>query len=68
MNSLQTQPVRALRVATASPLSATSRAAGVEITFFRWMALMVPILLVMAAVLFVLLYLLHPERRPAGAR
>lgn len=38
------------------------RTTGFEITFFRWMALMVPMLAVMAAVLFVLLYLLHPER------
>jgi len=34
----------------------------VDITFFRWMALMVPLLVVMAAALFVLLYVLHPER------
>ena len=38
------------------------RTTGVEISFFRWMALMVPMLVVMAAALFVLLYLLHPER------
>ena len=43
------------------------RTVGVEITFFRWMALMVPILLVMAAALFVLLYLLHPERKSVRA-
>ncbi|HZN65248.1 MAG TPA: SLC13 family permease [Tepidisphaeraceae bacterium] len=42
------------------------RAAGVDITFFRWMALMVPLLVVMAAALFVLLYVLHPERRLGG--
>jgi hypothetical protein len=39
------------------------RTAHVDITFFRWMALMVPMLIVMAAALFVLLYALHPERR-----
>jgi sodium-dependent dicarboxylate transporter 2/3/5 len=38
------------------------RTTGVDISFFRWMALMVPMLAVMAAVLFVLLYALHPER------
>ena len=43
------------------------RTVGVEITFFRWMALMVPVLVVMAAVLFVLLYLLHPDPRPTAA-
>ena len=43
------------------------RTTGFEITFFRWMALMVPMLVVMAAVLFALLYLLHPERRGAAA-
>jgi sodium-dependent dicarboxylate transporter 2/3/5 len=42
------------------------RTAGVDISFFRWMALMVPMLVVMAAALFVLLYALHPER--GGAR
>jgi sodium-dependent dicarboxylate transporter 2/3/5 len=43
------------------------RNAGHDISFFRWMALMVPMLAAMAAVLFVLLYALHPERRqPAG--
>src|SRR3712207_1558736 len=46
------------------------RAAGVDISFFRWMALMVPMLAVMAAALFVLLFALHPERNrrfgPAG--
>lgn len=34
--------------------------AGVEISFFRWMSLAVPTLLVMAVMLYVLLYLLHP--------
>jgi len=38
------------------------RTTGVEITFFRWMALMVPMLAVMAIALFVLLYLMHRER------
>jgi sodium-dependent dicarboxylate transporter 2/3/5 len=42
------------------------RTAGVDITFFRWMALMVPMLVVMAAVLFVLLYALHSERGAAS--
>jgi sodium-dependent dicarboxylate transporter 2/3/5 len=37
------------------------RTTGVEITFFRWMALMVPMLAVMAAALFVLLYLIHRD-------
>ena len=35
----------------------------VDITFFRWMALAVPMLVVMGAVLFVLLYALHPAPR-----
>src|SRR3712207_3672326 len=39
------------------------RLAGVRISFFRWMALTVPMLTVMAGVLFVLLYALHPDRR-----
>ncbi len=34
--------------------------AGVEISFFRWMSLAVPMLLVMAAALYFLLYFLHP--------
>ena len=34
--------------------------AGVEISFFRWMSLAVPMLLVMAVALFFLLYVLHP--------
>jgi sodium-dependent dicarboxylate transporter 2/3/5 len=37
--------------------------AGVEISFFRWMSVTVPLLIVMGTVLFVLLYVLHPERR-----
>ena len=36
---------------------------GVEISFFQWMAVAVPMLVVMGAVLFVLLYLLHPAQR-----
>lgn len=39
------------------------RNAGIEITFFKWMGIMVPMLVVMAAVLFVLLYWLHPMTR-----
>jgi len=39
---------------------------GVDISFFTWMAVAVPMLIVMAAVLFVLLYRLHPEKQ-AGA-
>ena len=39
-----------------------------HISFFMWMAVMVPLLVVMAAVLFVLLYLLHPDRTVHGAR
>lgn len=37
--------------------------AGVTITFFQWMALCVPMLVVMGAALFVLMYALHPVRR-----
>jgi solute carrier family 13 (sodium-dependent dicarboxylate transporter), member 2/3/5 len=48
------------------------RLAGVRISFFRWMSVMVPMLAVMWPALFVLLYLLHPARRrpvgPAGDR
>jgi sodium-dependent dicarboxylate transporter 2/3/5 len=36
-------------------------AAGVEIDFFTWMAVAVPMLVMMAAVLFLLLHRLHPE-------
>ena len=36
--------------------------AHVEISFFRWMALACPLLLVMGAALFSMLYLLHPPR------
>ncbi len=41
-------------------------AAGVDIGFVTWMALAVPMLIAMAAVLFVLLHRLHPEIPPAG--
>ena len=40
--------------------------AGVDITFFTWMGVAVPMLLLMALVLFVLLHRLHPA--PADAR
>jgi sodium-dependent dicarboxylate transporter 2/3/5 len=44
------------------------REAGVHISFFKWMALMTPMLLLMSAVLFALLYALHPDRsRPPAA-
>jgi sodium-dependent dicarboxylate transporter 2/3/5 len=36
-------------------------ATGVGISFFRWMALTIPLFLVMAVVLFILLYMLHPS-------
>jgi sodium-dependent dicarboxylate transporter 2/3/5 len=36
--------------------------AGRNITFFKWMAVMVPMLAVMGVVLFFLLYTLHPDR------
>jgi sodium-dependent dicarboxylate transporter 2/3/5 len=39
---------------------------GVQISFFKWMAVMVPLLVVMAGFLFVLLYALHRDR-PRGA-
>ncbi len=42
--------------------------AGVEISFFRWMSLAVPTLLVMGFVLFVLLYVLHPTHAVAPER
>jgi len=38
---------------------------GVEISFFRWMALAIPLALVMAVALFTLLYLLHRADRKA---
>jgi sodium-dependent dicarboxylate transporter 2/3/5 len=41
-------------------------AAGVDIDFFTWMAVAVPMLIAMAAVLFVLLHRLHPETPVAG--
>jgi len=40
--------------------------AGVEITFFGWMALAVPMVLIMGLGLFVLLAILHPSRSPSG--
>ena len=43
-------------------ISLIRNATGVEISFFRWMLLCVPLLLVMGAALFVLLYKLHPAR------
>ena len=39
---------------------------GVDIGFLTWMALAVPMLIVMAAALFLLLYRLHPETPPPG--
>jgi solute carrier family 13 (sodium-dependent dicarboxylate transporter), member 2/3/5 len=44
--------------------------ANVDISFFQWMALMVPMMVVMLALLFLLLYRLHPSRdgAPATAR
>src|SRR5688500_8965479 len=44
------------------------RLAGVRISFFRWMALTVPMLVVMAGALFVLLYALHGAARPGPKR
>jgi sodium-dependent dicarboxylate transporter 2/3/5 len=41
-------------------------AAGVDINFFTWMAIAVPILIAMAAVLFLLLHRLHPDTPVAG--
>lgn len=38
------------------------RNAGIDISFFRWMGMMVPMLTVMLGALFVLLYWLHPSR------
>lgn len=40
-------------------------ATGIEISFFRWMAVTVPLLLVMGLTLFTLLYLLHPAGKEA---
>lgn len=40
-------------------------AMGVEISFFRWMAVTIPLLVVMGATLFTLLYLLHPADKEA---
>ena len=42
--------------------------ADIHISFFKWMALMVPLLAVMAIALFLLLHLLHPSRDEPGAR
>jgi sodium-dependent dicarboxylate transporter 2/3/5 len=41
-------------------------AVGVDISFFTWMAVAVPMLVAMAAVLFLLLYRLHPEAPPSA--
>jgi sodium-dependent dicarboxylate transporter 2/3/5 len=41
-------------------LGLLKKTVSIDISFFTWMAMMVPILVVMAAVLFVLLYWLHP--------
>ncbi len=38
-------------------------ATGMEISFFRWMSLTIPLFLIMAVALFILLYLLHPVSR-----
>ena len=38
---------------------------GIDISFFRWMAVAVPLLLVMGPALFTLLYLLHPADKEA---
>jgi sodium-dependent dicarboxylate transporter 2/3/5 len=40
-------------------------ATGVDLGFFTWMTIAVPMLVVMAAVLFLLLYRLHPEKPDA---
>lgn len=40
---------------------------GIEISFFTWMALAVPMLIVMAAALFLLLHRLHPDVPPPAA-
>lgn len=42
-------------------------ATGVEISFFRWMSLTLPLFLVMAVALFILLYILHPVSRSKGS-
>ncbi len=41
--------------------------AGVDISFFTWMAVAIPMLLLMGVVLFVLLYRLHPAPRDGAA-
>lgn len=43
-------------------------ATGEDITFFRWMVVAVPLLLVMGPVLFALLYLLHPAAKEPDRR
>lgn len=42
-------------------------ATGIDISFFRWMAVAVPLLLVMGLTLFTLLYLLHPAGTDAAS-
>ncbi|HQY89723.1 MAG TPA: SLC13 family permease, partial [Tepidisphaeraceae bacterium] len=39
------------------------KSVGVDVTFFQWMLLCVPLLIAMGIVLFGLLYVLHPDRR-----
>ena len=39
---------------------------NVHISFFKWMAIMVPLLAVMAAALFFLIYVLHPDKSPTS--
>jgi sodium-dependent dicarboxylate transporter 2/3/5 len=48
-------------------VSLIRNATGVEISFFGWMALCVPLMLVMGVALFLLLYKLHPWRDAAEA-
>src|SRR5688500_2010178 len=48
-------------------ISMIRNAVGVDISFPTWMALAVPMLVAMAAILFLLLYRLHPETPAAGA-
>ena len=47
-------------------LGLIQRNAGVSISFFTWMGMMVPMLIVMAGVLFVLLYAMHPVAERAA--
>ncbi len=44
------------------------KSTGQDISFFQWMMLTVPLLLVMGIVLFFLLYLLHPDRSRGGEK